>query len=146
MVRALALSAALALMACSPAAETPAPAPEAPAPVAAAASTASLVIVASPLANARVTSPLQVTGTAPAQWVFEAQFPLQLVGADGAVLAEAPARTDGDAVTPQLAFAGELTFTVAAETPATLVLQEDMPEEGAVPQEVRIPIVLMPAR
>jgi hypothetical protein len=141
MFRALALSATFALLACSPGAE--APAPEAPA--VAAPSTASLVVVASPLANARVTSPLQVTGTAPAQWIFEAQFPLRLEGADGAVLAEAPARTDGDATTQQLAFAGELTFAVAAETPATLVLQEDMPEEGAVPQEVRIPIVLMPA-
>jgi hypothetical protein len=147
MLRALALAAAFGLCACSPAAETPAPeAPVAEAPAPQALGTAALVIVTNPLDNARVTSPLQVNGTAPGRWFHEAQFPLSLVDANGVELAVAPAISTSDAIGEHVAFAGELSFTVTAETPATLVLQEDMPEEGAVPQEARIPIVLTPAR
>jgi hypothetical protein len=104
------------------------------------------VIVTSPTANARVTSPLIVEGTAPGDWYFEAQFPAELIGAGGAVLAEAPARAQDDWMTEApVRYRAELAFNVTQETPATLVLQEDMPADNASPREVRVPVVLAPA-
>ena len=41
-------------------------------------------------------------------------------------------------------FRGELNFRVTQDTPATLVLQEDMPGEGATPREFTLPVVLVP--
>ncbi len=132
----------LALAACSPPAqqqpaETPVTTVEAP--------SSAPVVVTSPMVGARVTSPLSVDGAAPGDWYFEAQFPLELRAADGTVLAEAPARAQSDWMTEApVPFRGELTYRVTQDTPATLVLQEDMPGEGATPREITIPVVLAP--
>ena len=76
-----------ALAACSP------PTAQAPAePTGAdAARSGVTIVVNAPRAGARVTSPLRVEGTAPGDWFFEAVFPAELRGADGALIAEAPA-------------------------------------------------------
>jgi hypothetical protein len=104
-----------------------------------------LVVVSAPLAGAQVTSPLIVEGAAPGDWYFESQFYSKLVGADGAVLAEAPAMAQSEVMTEApVAFRAQLTFNVTQETPATLVLQEDMPADNANPREVTIPVVLVP--
>ncbi|GAM98642.1 hypothetical protein U91I_02277 [alpha proteobacterium U9-1i] len=130
---------ALLAAACSP------PAPSSAPPATEVAAALDVASVEAPIADARVTSPLAVTGLAPGNWYFENQFPVRLVGADGAVLAEAPAHprvswTDpGDKV-----FDATLNFSVTADTPATLVLQEDMPGEGETPRETRIELVLTP--
>jgi hypothetical protein len=141
-MRRTALILALTLVACSP----PAPPPPAPEPAAPAAIVeAPAVNVSAPLANARVTSPLIVEGDARGDWYFEAQFPLELRAADGTILAEAPARAQSDWMTEApVPFRGELTFRVTQDTPATLVLQEDMPGEGATPREITIPVALAP--
>lgn len=103
--------------------------------------------VTSPAAGARVTSPLVVEGLAYGDWYFEAQFPLQLVGADGAMIAEAPGVALENWMTEaQVPFRGELRFNVTQDTPATLVLQEDMPADNTAPREIRVPVVLTPAR
>jgi hypothetical protein len=129
-----------ALLACSPPQQA-----EAPAPVVETASTAS-VIVNTPASGARVTSPLVVEGTAPGDWYFEAQFVAQLRGADGALLAEAPALAQSDWMTEApVPYRAEFSFSVTQETPATIVLQEDMPADNAQPREVTIPVVLAPA-
>lgn len=142
-MRRTALIAVLALAACSQPAPAPAPTPAPPPPAAVAEAPA--VNLTAPLADARVTSPLIVEGTAPGDWYFEAQFPVQLRAVDGAVLAEAPARAQSDWMTEApVPFRGELTFSVRQNTPATLVLQEDMPGEGATPREITIPLVLAP--
>jgi hypothetical protein len=141
-MRLTALIVAFALAACSP----PAPPPPAPEPAAPAAMVeAPGVNVNAPLAGARVTSPLVVEGDARGDWYFEAQFPLELRAADGAVLAQAPARAQSDWMTEApVPFRGELNFRVTQDTPATLVLQEDMSGEGATPREITIPVVLVP--
>jgi len=134
-VCALALIAALA--ACTP--------PSAPAPEAetAAASIGDLAVVDAPVAGARVTSPLTVTGTAPGNWYFENQFPVRLVDAQGAVLAEDPATPRVSWTDPgDKQFDATLTFSVTQDTPATLVLEEDMPGEGNEPRTVRVDVVL----
>jgi hypothetical protein len=131
--------AALFAAACTP----PAPQSE---PVSEVVTALDVATVDAPVAGARVTSPLAITGTAPGNWYFENQFPVQLVGADGAIIAEAPAHprvswTDpGDKV-----FDATLTFSVTTDTPATLVLQEDMPGEDETPPETRVEVVLTPA-
>lgn len=98
--------------------------------------------MAAPAANARVTSPLRVTGVAPANWYFENQFPVRLEDAQGNVIAEAPAtpRVNWTENADPKEFDAELTFT--ATGPATLVLQEDMPGEGETPRDVRVAVVL----
>lgn len=135
---ALALIAALA--ACTP---PSAPAPDAPA---AAESIGDLAVVDAPAPGARVTSPLAITGTAPGNWFFENQFPVRLVDAQGATLAEGPARPRVSWTDPgDKQFDASLTFSVTQDTPATLVLEEDMPGEGNEPRTVRIDVVLVAA-
>lgn len=135
--RFLLAAAAVMLAACSP------PASE----ERAAAPTIELATVDAPAANARVTSPLALSGSAPPSWYFEEQFDAVLIGDDGTVYAQAPARASseaqGDAARP---FTGEITFTVSADTPATLLLQEQSAgEDDGSQAEVRVPVVLTPA-
>ncbi len=134
-VCALALIAALA--ACTP------PSATAPEAEPAAASIGDLAIVDAPVAGARLTSPLTITGTAPGNWYFENQFPVRLVDAQGAVLAEGPATPRVSWTDPgDKQFDATLTFSVTQDTPATLVLEEDMPGEGNEPRTVRVDVVL----
>ncbi|MEQ1816961.1 MAG: Gmad2 immunoglobulin-like domain-containing protein, partial [Terricaulis sp.] len=131
----------LALAACSP----PAPPAETPPPATTDEAATPGVVIDSLQAGARVTSPFAVEGAAPGDWYFEAQFAAKLVGADGATIAEAPARAQSDWMTEApVRYRAEFTFAVTQETPATLVLQEDMPADNAHPREVTIPVVLVP--
>lgn len=109
------------------------------------AASAEYATVDSPAADARISSPATVSGSAPAAWYFEEQFDTYVMAEDGTVLAQAPARAQapGDGVRP---FTAEITFSVTADTPATIVLQEQsMDDDQAEPLEVRVPVVLTPA-
>lgn len=131
----------LTLAACSP----PPQQAETPSTTMAEAAGTSTVTISAPASGARVASPLIVEGTAPGDWYFEAQFPAELVGADGAVIAEAPAMAQSDWMTEApVPYRSQLTFNVTQDTPATLVLQEDMPADNARPRETSIPVVLVP--
>ena len=136
-IRILLAAAAVTLAACSP----PASEERAPAPV------IELATVDAPAENARIASPLAISGSAPQSWYFEEQFDAVLIGGDGAVLAQAPARASGEATGDGARpFAGELTFSVSADTPATLLLQEQSAgEDDGGQAEVRVPVVLTPA-
>jgi hypothetical protein len=142
------LVAVLVLAACSPmpAGSNNAPAAaleEAAAPVATAPLT--MATITTPAPNARVTSPLAVSGRAPAGWFFENQLPVQLLDAQGAVIAQAPATPRINWTEPgDKDYDAALTFTVTAETPATLVVMQDMPGEGQEPKQTRIEVVLVP--
>jgi hypothetical protein len=129
--------AALALGACSPAMQN---APERSGEM-------QVAVVSAPQPGARVSSPLRVSGVAPADWFFENQFPVRLLDQAGEELAFAPATPRVNWTEPgDKQFDAELSFEVAGETPATLVLQEDMPGDQAPPREVRIPLTLAPSR
>jgi len=141
-MRLVILLAALALSACTP------PATQESTEIAETATTADdLATVDTPSVNARVTSPLAVTGTAPANWYFENQFPVSLVDGQGAEIVMAPAtpRVNWTENALPKQFDATLTFSVTTETQAVLVLQEDMPGEGETPREVRVPVILIPA-
>lgn len=135
--RLAAFATALALAACTPA---PAPTPQPPPP------SAALPELDTPQAGAALRSPLVVEGTAAADWFFENQFPTLLMDAQGRVLAEAPAIPDAPIASGQsmVRFKALLPFVVSAETPATLVLQEDMPREDEPAREVRLAVTLLP--
>jgi hypothetical protein len=136
--RLIAAAALLALSACTPPQQAEAPEAEP-------AQAEQSLVINTPAQGARVASPLTVEGTAPGDWYFEAQLPAKLIGADGAVLAEAPAVAQSDWMTEApVPYRAELTFTVTQDTHATLVLQEDMPADNANPREVRVPVVLVP--
>jgi hypothetical protein len=131
------LGAVFAFGACSPqpATETPAE------PAAVTEPTVELATVTTPASGATVTSPLQVSGVAPANWFFENQFPVRLLDANGTEIAMAPATPRINWTEPgPKEYDAELTFT--ATGPAILVLEEDMPGEGNEPRQVRIPVVL----
>jgi hypothetical protein len=101
--------------------------------------------IEAPEPGTRVTSPLLASGVANNSWYFEAVFPARLMAADGTMIAEAPAIAASDWTTPgPVPFNVEMAFTVDQETPATLVLEEDMPGENQEPRQVRIPVVLLP--
>lgn len=130
---------ALMVAACSPQA-----AKEDPSVPEAAARTA-LATVTAPGDGARVKSPLVATGSAPGDWYFEAVFAARLENPDGTVIAQAPAQAQTVWTEPgPKDFRAELPFTVTKETPATLVLEEDMPPEDGRARQVRVPVVLTP--
>lgn len=132
---------ALALAACSPPAEQPAATT-----VETTQTEGVSIVVAAPQTGAHVSSPLHVEGTAPGDWFFEAQFPAELRSADGALIAEAPARAQSDWMTERpVPYAAELQFDVERETQATLVLKEDVPSGLPGQREISIPVVLEPA-
>lgn len=133
---ALIIGAMLTLAACSPR-----PASETPEASGVVESTIELATVSAPLSGARVTSPLHVSGVAPANWFFENQFPVRLIGANGEEIASAPAHPRVSWTDPgPKEFDTELSFSAIGS--ATLVLEEDMPGEGNEPRQVRIPVVL----
>lgn len=111
------------------------------------------ITVSSVNAGARVSSPLVVEGLVKSDWIFEGQFPAR-IEVDGKPVAEAPAMYELplDGSYPEtMKFRAELAFEVTADTPATLVLQEDMPAPVSADSDVagpartlRIPIVLAP--
>lgn len=139
----LTLGAALVLTACSQAGDRQAPSTKgAPAiAVPAGVDTPDLATVTTPTRGARVTSPLRVSGVAPADWFFENQFPVRLVSATGEDIVFAPATPRVNWTEPgPKAFDAELIFDVTG--PATLVLEEDMPQEGVEPRRVSIPVIL----
>jgi hypothetical protein len=107
--------------------------------------TADDIQIESPAADARITSPLTASGVADNSWYFEAVFPARLMARDGTMIAEAPAVAASDWMKEgDVRFNVEMAFTVTEETPATLVLQEDMPGENREPRQVRIPVILLP--
>jgi hypothetical protein len=135
--RILSVAAFVALLcACSPPAAERAPAPA-----------IELATVDTPAADARVTSPLAISGSAPASWYLEQQFDVVLIGEDGNVYAQGPARASADTEGASSApFTAEIAFTVTADTPATLLLQEQSTgDDDGAQAEVRVPVTLTPA-
>jgi len=86
------------------------------------------VTVATPTNSAKVTSPLTVTGSVPGSWSFEAQFSVRLIDAQGNLLADSPAKLQGDWMTDNLVpFTATLSFGQGASKNGTLVLLKDNP-------------------
>lgn len=101
------------------------PAPAAPTPPL----NSSTVIVTSPSPDSLIQSPLTVTGSVPAGWMFEGSFPVKLLDVDRREIARTAAHetvpgswTSGG----EVEFSAELTFTPVPGT-GYLVLEKDNP-------------------
>jgi hypothetical protein len=103
---------------------------------------ADLIKVTTPQPNAKVASPLTVTGQARGNWYFEASFPVKLYDANGTLLAQKPAQAQGDWMTTNFVpFTVTLTFAKPATATGVLVLEKDNP--SGLPQnddKIEIPV------
>lgn len=102
-----------------------------------------LIAVDAPAKNVTVSSPLVISGTARGTWYFEASAPVQLLDANGNVIAQGHISTQGDWMTEDFVpFKATLTFpTQPAGSKGTLVLQNDNPSGDPSRQEqLNIPV------
>lgn len=107
----------------------------------------SSIVVSAPVSGSTVSSPLRVEGVASNDWYFEAIFDAQLLDANGAVIAEAPAQAQTDWTVPgPVPFVVEFTYASPVEQQGTIVLIADSTGEPAPPRrETRVPVVLAAA-
>ncbi len=95
--------------------------------------------------NQIVSNPIKIFGKARGNWFFEASFPIQLVDADGNILASTAAKADGDWMTTDFVnFSAELSYTKSTSTRrALLVLNKDNPSGNPdFDQSIFIPVIL----
>lgn len=88
-----------------------------------------LIVVASPIKDSEVTSPLSVAGRARGSWFFEGSFPILLLDTYGNVIAEGHATAQGEWTTTEFVkFIGDLEFSNYIKgSKAKLVLKKDNP-------------------
>jgi hypothetical protein len=99
------------------------------------------IVVEAPLANADVSSPVTVSGTAD---VFEANVTVIVEDADGTELAR-DFTTASCGTGCRGDFSIDLPFAVEAAEPGTIVVQDDdAAGTGTPPHVVRIPVTLVP--
>lgn len=85
-------------------------------------------------ADAVLTSPMKISGSADSRFFNEGVFPIRLIGADGCVLGEAPAMPTGDwMVEGQVGFEATLSFRATPGTSAVLVFEQDIAGENPLP-------------
>ncbi len=109
--------------------------------------TSDLIRIVSPLPNASVSSPITVTGEARGTWFFEASFPVQILGADGSVLAQAPAQAQGEWMTTEfVGFSATIPFTPGNNLTGTIRFVKDNPSgDPERDMHVDVPVVFSAA-
>lgn len=103
-----------------------------------------LIGVDAPVIGAKVSSPLTVSGAARGGWFFEASFPVELLDAQGKVIAQGPAQAQGEWMTTEFVpFTMSLTFpTQSTGSKGTLVLKKDNPSgEPQNDRSLEVPVV-----
>lgn len=86
------------------------------------------VVIEEPVANAVITSPLIVKGTAPGNWFFEANAQIELRDANGIVIAKSFVTAKGDWMTEKpVAFEGKINFNTPSTVDGVLVFKNDNP-------------------
>jgi len=87
-----------------------------------------LIKIDNPRPNAKITSPLTVTGQARGNWFFEASFPVKLMDETGDELARGIAQAQGEWMTEDFVpFTAKLEFWGPAGSTGTLILERDNP-------------------
>lgn len=104
------------------------------------------VLVDSPKAGERLSSPILIEGKAIGTWFFEASFPIKLVDENGRLIAQSIAQAKDDWMTTDyVRFESKIEFKASTEQKAILVFQKDNP--SGLPQydaEYKMPVVLVP--
>ena len=103
-----------------------------------------LIIIESPEANEKISSPVFIKGLARGTWFFEATFPIKLYGEAGELITQSYATAQSEWMTTDFVpFEANLEFTTGKEQAGILVLEKDNP--SGLPEhsdEIRVPVVL----
>ncbi len=90
-----------------------------------------MIIVDTPLPDAKVTSPITIRGKARGNWFFEGSFPVTLTDWDGKILAEGYATAQDDWMTTEyVPFVSTINYELPTDIPYThgyLILRKDNP-------------------
>lgn len=88
-----------------------------------------IIVVASPIKDSEVSSPLRVAGRAKGSWFFEGSFPITLTDAYGNVIGQSHVTAQGEWMTENFVpFIGDLEFSNYIKgSQGTLILQKDNP-------------------
>ncbi|HEY5383362.1 MAG TPA: Gmad2 immunoglobulin-like domain-containing protein [Candidatus Paceibacterota bacterium] len=124
-------------------AEAPAPSTTSPATTTATSDVSELILVSNPTPNQHISSPLGITGKARGNWYFEATFPIELIDANGKVIAQGAGRALSDWTTTDFVpFSTTLSFPAQpAGSRGTLVLTNDNPSGDPTKQkELDVPV------
>ena len=102
----------------------------------------SKIRIDSPRPHQTIKSPLVITGEAVGGWYFEAVFPIDLVDANGEIIAQHYAQAQGEWMTENFVpFTSTLQFATPSTPTGTLILRKDnpsgLPENEA---DLRIPV------
>jgi hypothetical protein len=86
------------------------------------------VVVSAPYINAKVSSPLTISGTARG-WYFEASFPVEIRNASGTIIGQGPAQAQGDWMTSDFVpFVATISFPAQPKgSSGTIILRKDNP-------------------
>ncbi len=87
-----------------------------------------LIMIYSPRPNAKIASPLTISGKARGNWFFEASFPVKLTDENGNELASGAAAAQSDWMTEDFVeFIATVEFATPTTPGGTLILQKDNP-------------------
>jgi hypothetical protein len=99
--------------------------------------TSDQIKVINPMPNQVVESPLTVEGEARGTWFFEATFPVNLLDANGDIIAAHFAQAQGEWMTQDfVSFKAQLIFEKPATNTGVLVLKKDNP--SGLPENVEL--------
>src|SRR3989344_7044338 len=87
------------------------------------------VMLLTPIPGATVERVFAVAGEAPGGWYFDASFPINVVSAEGKMLAELPAQAQSDWMTPEQVPFKALVDVGEYSGPAILILKRDNPSD-----------------
>ena len=89
---------------------------------------ADMIRIDSPRPNAKISSPLTITGQARGTWYFEASFPIVLLDKNGAQIGSGIAQAKSDWMTEDFVpYSATVEFTAPASATGTLILKKDNP-------------------
>jgi len=89
---------------------------------------ADTIRIDSPRPNAKILSPLAITGQARGTWYFEASFPVVLLDGNGAQIGSGIAQAQSDWMTEDFVpYSATVEFTTPATATGTLILKKDNP-------------------
>lgn len=103
-------------------------------------------ILATPAANAAISSPVHMTGHARGTWYFEASLPIEILAPDGSVLGTGHAEATGDWMTTEFVpFTADVSFVAGSSTSGFIRIKNDNPSgDPARDKHIDIPVVFAP--
>lgn len=102
------------------------------------------LVIKNLVANQAISSPLKLTGSAPGTWYFEGSFGVQVVDANGKILASVPAQAvDSDSWMTEgpVAFARTISFKTPTTPTGFIVFSKDNPSDiRSLDESYKLPV------